>query len=704
MPRKLLVTSALPYANGAIHLGHLVEYIQTDIWVRFQRMQGHEVLYVCADDTHGTPIMLRAQAEGITPEALIERVYGEHTRDFFGGESAAAGGKLGGFMVSFDNYHTTNSPENRAFCEDIYRRLKERGLIDIRSVEQFFDPVKAMFLPDRYIKGECPKCGAKDQYGDSCEACGSTYAPTDLKHPYSAVSGAAPVRKASEHHFFRLSDPRCEQFLRAWTQGGQHVQPEAGNKLKEWLGAPGENKLADWDISRDPPYFGFAIPDTGGSKFFYVWLDAPVGYFGSFRNYCERTGKSQAEIDAYLRPGGDTELVHFIGKDILYFHALFWPAMLEHAGYRTPSKVYAHGFLTVNGEKMSKSRGTFITAQSYLELGLNPEWLRYYYAAKLGSTMEDIDLSLDDFVARVNSDLVGKYVNIASRAAGFISRQFDGELAYAGDTVSLVEGARATAAAVRDLYDAREFGKAMRLVMETADRINQEYDRHQPWLLAKDPQRRGELQDCCARALYGFKLLSVLLAPVLPRTAQNVARSLFGMERDFAWDDALALPERIQPYRHLMTRIDAKQVSALIEANKESLQPVLPASPARHGEQQQHAEKPATAAHITIEDFAKLDLRVARIADAEHVEGADKLLKLTLDVGALGTRTVFAGIKAAYDPATLKDRLTVMVANLAPRKMKFGISEGMILAASDDSGGPFLLAVDDGAKPGMKAK
>ncbi|MGH8664228.1 MAG: methionine--tRNA ligase, partial [Burkholderiales bacterium] len=416
MPRTILVTSALPYANGAIHLGHLIEYIQTDIWVRFQRMQGAEVIYVCADDTHGTPIMLRAEAEGVTPEALITRVYGEHTRDF------------AGFLVSFDNYHTTNSPENRAYCEEIYLRLKDGGLIDVRSVEQFFDPVKSMFLPDRYIKGECPKCGAKDQYGDSCEVCGSTYSPTDLKNPYSVVSGAAPVRKASEHHFFRLSHPRCEAFLRDWTQGGEHLQPEAGNKMKEWLGEPGDNKLADWDISRDPPYFGFEIPGTDGAKFFYVWLDAPVGYFASLRNYCDRIGKSQADIDAFLRPGATTELVHFIGKDILYFHALFWPAMLEHAGYRTPSKVFAHGFLTVNGEKMSKSRGTFITAQSYLDLGLNPEWLRYYYAAKLGPTMEDIDLNLDDFVARVNSDLVGKYVNIASRCAGFISKRFDGKL------------------------------------------------------------------------------------------------------------------------------------------------------------------------------------------------------------------------------------------------------------------------------------
>jgi methionyl-tRNA synthetase len=706
MPRRILVTSALPYANGAIHLGHLVEYVQTDVWVRFQRMQGHEVIYVCADDTHGTPIMLRAQAEGISPEALIERVYGEHARDFFDGEEARSSGRPGGFLISFDNYYSTNSPENRAYCEDIYARLKAAGLIAIRSVEQFFDPVKEMFLPDRYIKGECPKCGAKDQYGDSCEVCGSTYSPTDLKHPYSVVSGAAPIRKASEHHFFRLSDPRCETFLRQWTQGGGHVQAEAGNKLKEWLGEPGENKLADWDISRDPPYFGFEIPGTGGQKFFYVWLDAPVGYFGSFRNYCERAGKSQADIDAYLRPGGDTELVHFIGKDILYFHALFWPAMLEHAGYRTPSKVYAHGFLTVNGEKMSKSRGTFITARSYLDLGLNPEWLRYYYAAKLGASMEDIDLNLDDFVARVNSDLVGKFVNIASRCAGFVSKRFGGKLAATDPAAeSTLAQMRDAAQAIAAHYDEREFGKAVRRIMELAAAANQYVDANKPWELAKDPNAAARLHAVCSTAIGFFRLLALYLKPVLPRLAEQV--EVFLKIAPLAWADARnALPagHAIGDYKHLMTRIDPKQVNALVEANKESLQPAPAASPARHGEQQQHAEKPAASAHIGIDDFAKLDLRVARIVSADQVAGADKLLKLELDVGALGTRTVFAGIKSRYEPAQLKDRLTIVVANLAPRKMKFGTSEGMILAASDDAGGPFLLAVDDGAQPGMKAK
>jgi methionyl-tRNA synthetase len=689
--RRILVTSALPYANGAIHLGHLVEYIQTDIWVRFQRMQGHEVIYVCADDTHGTPIMLRADAEGITPEALIERVYGEHTRDF------------DGFHVRFDNYYSTNSPENRAFCEDIYANLKAQGLIAVRSVEQYFDPVKSMFLPDRYIKGECPKCSAKDQYGDSCEVCGSTYSPTDLKHPYSVVSGAAPVRKASEHYFFKLSDPRCEQFLRAWTQGGEHVQAEAANKLKEWLGEPGENKLADWDISRDAPYFGFEIPGTDGRKFFYVWLDAPVGYFGSFRNYCERRGKSEADIDAFLRPGHDTELVHFIGKDILYFHALFWPAMLEHAGYRTPSKVYAHGFLTVNGEKMSKSRGTFITAESYLTLGLNPEWLRYYYAAKLGATMEDIDLSLDDFVARVNSDLIGKYINIASRCAGFITKRFGGRLGQPDFSSDIEFQFSSASREIADFYDQREYAKALRKVMSLADLANQYVDAKKPWDIAKSPERSDELQSVCSTALALFRDLTIYLKPVLPQLAKK-AEILFdipALDWNHAWKH-LPAGHTIRPYEHLMTRIDPKQVTALVDANKESLQAVP--SPARHAEQQQHAEKPAASAHITIDDFARVDLRVARIVNAEHVEGADKLLKLTLDVGVVGTRTVFAGIKAAYDPEKLKGRLTVMVANLAPRKMKFGLSEGMILAASDDSGGPFLLAVDDGAKPGMKAK
>ena len=714
MKRRILVTSALPYANGSIHLGHLVEYIQTDIWVRFQKMQGHEVHYVCADDTHGTPIMLRADKDGITPEQLIDRVYGEHTRDF------------AGFHVAFDNYYTTNSKENQAFCEDIYRQLQAKDLIAKRSVEQFYDPVKAMFLPDRYIKGECPNCHSKDQYGDSCEVCGKTYSPTDLINPYSVVSGAKPERKASEHHFFKLSDRRCEEFLRQFTQSGERLQPEAANKMKEWLGDPGDNKLADWDISRDAPYFGFPIPGTDNQKFFYVWLDAPVGYFGSFRNYFEKKGRSQKEIDEFLRPGSDTEMMHFIGKDILYFHALFWPAMLQFAGYRVPTKVFAHGFLTVDGQKMSKSRGTFITAESYLQQGLNPEWLRYYYAAKLNSTMEDIDLSLDDFVARVNSDLVGKYVNIASRCAGFIAKQFDGKLSQTDKTLGELnrnlQAVRGVAFLVQEAFDAREYGKAVREIMKAVDTVNVYVDEMQPWVLAKDPSKRELLHEVCTRALFSFKSITILLTPILPRTSRRVARELFGMTRDFVWSDLEEIPENIHSYKHLLTRIDQKQITALVEANKESLQPTT-AAPMQSTEKQEkkmeaktattspqpsppqggEGAKTAAGAMINIDEFSKVDLRVARIVSAEHVEGAEKLLKLQLDIGT-ETRQVFAGIKSAYDPAKLVGRLTVMVANLQPRKMRFGESQGMVLAASGEGPGIFLLSPDDGAQPGMKVK
>ncbi len=695
--RRILVTSALPYANGAIHLGHLVEYIQTDIWVRFQRMQGHEVHYVGADDTHGTPIMLRADAEGITPKQLIDRVWHEHKRDF------------DSFGVSFDNYYTTDSPENETLCGDIYGNLKAADLIATRSVEQFYDPVKNMFLPDRYIKGECPKCSAKDQYGDSCEVCGATYAPTDLKSPYSTVSGAAPVRKASEHFFFKLSDPRCEAFLRGYTQGAEHLQPEAANKMKEWLGDAGEAKLSDWDISRDAPYFGFPIPGTDGRKFFYVWLDAPVGYFGSFINYVKKQQVKGIVIDAnaFLRPGGDTELVHFIGKDILYFHALFWPAMLKHAGYRTPSKVFAHGFLTVNGEKMSKSRGTFITGESYIQQGLNPEWLRYYYAAKLNSTMEDIDMNLDDFVARVNGDIVGKYVNIASRCAGFIARKFNGNLAGVAQS-PLLGNLQAAATEIARCYEAREYGKALREIMLHTDHANAYIDRVKPWELAKQAGKESELHQCCSDAINIFRLLTIYLKPVLPALATQV-ESLLNVQ-PLRWSDASAwLPagHRINDYKHLMTRVDPKQIAALVAANKESLKPATPAphSQQRHAQHQENAVEAATQpSTITIDDFTKIDLRVAKIANAEHVEGADKLLKLSLEVGELGTRQVFAGIKAAYDPEQLKGRLTVMVANLAPRKMKFGMSEGMVLAASGDAPGLYLLSPDSGAQPGMRIK
>jgi methionyl-tRNA synthetase len=677
MTRKILVTSALPYANGSIHLGHLVEYIQTDIWVRFQKMRGHTVHYVCADDTHGTPIMLRAESEGITPEALIERVQKEHLADFRD------------FLIEFDNYYSTNAPENRELASSIYKALKANGKIATRTIEQFFDPVKNMFLPDRFIKGECPKCHAKDQYGDSCEVCGATYNPTELINAYSAVSGAAPVRKETEHYFFKLGD--CEEFLRKWTTGQLSevppLQPEAANKMQEWFASG----LNDWDISRDAPYFGFEIPDAPG-KYFYVWLDAPIGYMASFRKLCTDKG---LDFDEYWQKDSKTELYHFIGKDILYFHALFWPATLEYAGYRKPTKIFAHGFLTVNGEKMSKSRGTFITARSYLEHVRNPEYLRYYYAAKLNGTMEDIDLNLEDFVARVNSDLVGKYINIASRCAGFITKFFDGRLLQSSMQL-LVEGAVSKGVLVAESYDSRNYAKALRDIMETADRVNAEIAEAAPWVLAKDEAGREALHDICSRAIHAVYTLTILLQPVLPGIARRIARDFFGMSRDFVWADLEQLPVSIQPYQHLITRLEQKDIESMTEANKQTMQPAPAAATA--------APAAAETSYIGIDDFTKVDLRIARIVDARHVEGADKLLQLTLDIGEEKTRNVFAGIKSAYDPEALKGRLTVMVANLAPRKMKFGMSEGMVLAASDESGGPFILSPDSGAKPGMRVK
>ena len=692
--RQILVTSALPYANGAIHLGHLVEYIQTDIWVRFQKMRGHACWYVCADDTHGTPIMLRAEKEGITPEQLIARVHGEHSRDF------------AGFHIAFDNYYSTHSDETRFYSEDIYQKLKAAGLIEVRAIEQYYDPVKQMFLPDRFIKGECPKCGAKDQYGDSCESCGAAYAPTELKNPYSAVSGAKPELKSSDHYFFKLSDPRCQAFLRQWTRKGS-LQHEAANKLHEWLGAEGENKLSDWDISRDAPYFGFEIPGAPG-KYFYVWLDAPIGYMGSFKNLCTQRGLN---FDDWWKPDSKAELYHFIGKDILYFHALFWPAELQHAGYRTPTNVFAHGFLTVDGAKMSKSRGTFITAESYLQQGLNPEWLRYYFAAKLNGTMEDIDLNLDDFVSRVNSDLVGKFINIASRAAGFIAKQFDGKLveeAFHDRFMGSLPELLLSSEEIAGYYEQRDFGRAIRRIMALADQVNQYVDQHQPWKLAKQGGQERELHVVCTMLINAFRLLALYLKPVLPKLVQRAEEFL--NVAPLHWRDAaFVLPpaHAINPYEHLMTRIEGKQVEALLAANRQSLAPT-PAqqSPQRHA-QHQTGETVEATEHISIDDFSKIDLRIARIANAEHVEGADKLLKLSLDLGQLGTRQVFAGIKAAYDPATLVGRLTVMVANLAPRKMKFCMSEGMVLAASDPEGkttGLYLLSPDSGATPGMKVK
>ncbi|HEX8755288.1 MAG TPA: methionine--tRNA ligase [Steroidobacteraceae bacterium] len=673
MAEKFFVTTALPYANGPFHIGHIMEYIQADIWVRFQRMQGHQVHFVGADDAHGAPIMLKAEAEGVSPQQLVARI------------AAGRPKYLQGFHIGFDHWHSTDSPENVALSQDVYRRLKAAGLIYSKPVEQFYDPVKGMFLADRYIKGECPNCHSKDQYGDACEVCSTVYAPTDLIEPYSVLTGARPVLKTSEHLFFRLSDPRCVDFLNGWTTTPNRLQPQVVNKAREWLSGKGEQALGDWDISRDAPYFGIPIPDAPG-KYFYVWLDAPIGYLASLQSYFA-SGKARANgeprsFEEFLS-APDTRQIHFIGKDIIYFHTLFWPAILKFAGppYKVPDNVYVHGFITVSGEKMSKSRGTGISPLRYLDIGMNPEWLRYYIAAKLNANVEDLDFNPDDFVARVNSDLVGKYVNIASRAANFITRHFEGALKCAGGTEALRRQAAEVAQQVRDSYDAREFGRAMREIMTQADRINQEFDARQPWVLAKDPAKRTELQDICSRTLYGFKLLSVLLAPVLPEVASRVARELFGLERPFTWSDALEPPQRINPYQHLMTRVDPKQLDALFDVDSPSTS--------------------SRTATISIDEFKRLDLRVARIAAAEHVTGADKLLRLTLDLGT-ETRTVFAGIKSAYDPATLAGRLTIMVANLAPRKMKFGVSEGMVLAASDESGGPYLLSPDSGAVPGMR--
>ncbi len=709
MTRKILVTSALPYANGSIHLGHLVEYIQTDIWVRFQKMRGNSCHYVCADDTHGTPIMLRAEKEGVSPEQLIARVWQEHYDDF------------AAFHVEFDNYGSTNSAETRGYSEEIYRRLQAADLIEVRSIEQFYDPVKSMFLPDRFIKGECPKCHAKDQYGDNCEVCGAAYAPTDLIEPFSAVSGAKPELRNSDHYFFKLSDERCKDEIKKWIdeeskeantvwsdspvnnlKPHRSLQLEAQNKMREWI----EGDLHDWDISRDAPYFGFKIPGTD-DKYFYVWLDAPVGYMGSFQQLCAKAGLN---FDEYWNKDSTTELYHFIGKDILYFHALFWPAMLINAGFRTPSSIFAHGYLTVNGEKMSKSRGTFITAKSYADHVGNTEYLRYYYAAKLNGTMEDLDLNLDDFVARVNSDLVGKYVNIASRTAGFISKKFDGIVAT-HDQITESRGAHemglffASRESIAEAYENRDFSKVVREIMKLADRANEYVNDSAPWLLAKQDGQEAKLHEVCTVSLNLFFLLTLYLKPILPKLAAQV-ESFLNIE-PLTWADAgLILDGKINDYSHLMTRLDPKLLEAMVAANKESLQ-ATPASHSQqhHAEQQVNASKaPEIAPTISIDEFNKVDLRVARIANAEHVEGAAKLLKLTLDIGEATPRTVFAGIKSAYDPEKLVGRLTVMVANLAPRKMKFGMSEGMVLAASGDEPGLFILSPDSGAQPGMRIK
>ncbi len=673
-PRKILVTNALPYANGAIHLGHLVGYVQADVWVRFQKMRGHTVHYVCGDDTHGTPIMINAEKQGMTPDAFVAKMYDEHVADF------------AGFHVGFDEYYHTNSPENKELAQSIYRRLKTDGKIAVRTISQLFDPQREMFLPDRFVKGECPKCGAKDQYGDNCEVCGATYAPTELKNPYSAVSGATPVLRDSEHYFFKLSD--CAEFLGKWTREPGRLQKEAANKMGEWLGAG----LHDWDISRDAPYFGFEIPDAPG-KYFYVWLDAPIGYMAATKHLFDRIGE---DFGAYWGKDSEAELYHFIGKDILYFHALFWPAILEYSGHRTPTAINVNGFLTVDGQKMSKSRGTFITARSYLDVGLNPEWLRYYYAAKLGGGIEDADLSLTDFVARVNSDLVGKYVNIASRAAGFITKRFAGRLCNQLPDLTLLDGVRAAAGQIAASFEAREYAKAMRDIMALADEVNQYVDSVKPWELAKQEGKDAELHTACSLLINLFRLLTIYLKPVLPALAAKVEDFLNVAPLTWADAQTLLLDHEIKPYSHLMTRIESKQVEALVEANKQSLAPAAEVVSAPVYE--------PIAETIGIGDFSKIDLRIAKIVDARHVEGAEKLLQLTLDIGS-GTRNVFAGIKSAYKPEDLIGRLTVMVANLEPRKMKFGLSEGMVLAASGEVGpGLFILSPDSGAMPGMRVK
>jgi methionyl-tRNA synthetase len=712
--RTLFVTTALPYANGPFHIGHIMEYIQADIWVRFQRMQGNSVHFVCADDAHGAPIMLRAEADGTTPEKLIAHVAESHRRDYER------------FHLSFDNWYTTHSPENKELSQAIYRGLVDAGLIHAKPVEQFFDPVKNMFLPDRYIKGECPKCGTKDQYGDACENCGSTYAPTDLKNPYSVLTGAKPELRRSEHLFFRLSDPKVVAFLREWTSKTP-LQSEVKNKIAEWLGGDGEgSKLADWDISRDAPYFGFAIPSTPqfpkvDGKYFYVWLDAPIGYLASLKNYFDtgraRQNGERESFEKFIARSSAVEQYHFIGKDIIYHHTLFWPAMLEFAQRKLPTNVYVHGFINVSGEKMSKSRGTGISPQRYLDVGMNPEWLRYYIAAKLNDRVEDIDFNPEDFVARVNSDLIGKYVNIASRAAPFLTKYFDGRLAPPSDSGRYgpaILGAVEIEEDVADAYDKREFGKALRLVMGYADRINEYFDSAKPWELAKDPAQRAALHEVCSDCISAFFKATVMLKPVLPALAERVERWLG--TPNLTWDDIARkpqrvgrTPERISVYEHLMSRVDPKQIDALFEPPESAPapQPSPPATPAKRltgSSAETSTELAAEPSTISIDEFARIDLRIAKIVNAEQVDGADKLLKLTLDIGDGRLRTVFAGIKSAYRPEDLIGRLTAMVANLAPRKMKFGLSEGMVLAASGDRPGIYLLAPDSGATPGMRVK
>ena len=685
--RKLLVTSALPYANGNIHLGHMVEHIQTDVWVRFQKMRGHECYYVCADDTHGTPVMLAAQKKGISPEDMIAQVREDHLADFTG------------FGIGYDNYYTTHSEENRELSSEIYQALKVNGKIVSRTIEQLFDPEKQMFLPDRFVKGECPSCHAQDQYGDNCEVCGATYSPTELIKPFSAISGATPVLKESEHYFFRLGE--CEDFLKQWTAGSTtladgrvqaHLQPEALNKMNEWI----EGGLQDWDISRDAPYFGFEIPDAPG-KYFYVWLDAPIGYMASFKNLAARLN---IDFNEYFKADSQTELYHFIGKDILYFHALFWPATLQFAGLRAPTAVFAHGFLTVDGQKMSKSRGTFITAKSYLDEGLNPEWMRYYIAAKLNNRIEDIDLNLNDFIARVNSDLVGKYINIASRAAGFVHKRFDGQLSDVASS-ELIQQLQAASASLAQSYEEREYAKALREVMALTDVVNEYVDANKPWELAKQEGQDARLQQVCSELINAFRILTVYLSPVLPKLSAAVAEFL--NTPALVWSDAsntLPAGHAINKYTHLMQRIEPEQIDKLIANNKQAV------ADAKAAEEKatKAADFEPVAETCSFDDFMKVDLRVAQVLNCEKVEGSSKLLKFSLDLG-FEERTIFSGIAASYpEPEKLIGRMVVVVANFAPRKMaKFGMSEGMITsAANKDHSQLFLLDVDTGATPGMK--
>ncbi|HEZ2027705.1 TPA: methionine--tRNA ligase [Neisseria meningitidis] len=683
MTRKILVTSALPYANGSIHLGHMVEHIQTDVWVRFQKLRGNECYYCCADDTHGTPVMLAAQKQGIAPEDMIAKVREEHLADFTS------------FNIGYDNYYSTHSPENKQFSQDIYRALKANGKIESRVIEQLFDPEKQMFLPDRFVKGECPKCHAQDQYGDNCEVCGTTYSPTELINPYSAVSGVKPELRESEHFFFKLGE--CADFLKAWTSGNNphdgkpHLQPEALNKMKEWLGEGEETTLSDWDISRDAPYFGFEIPDAPG-KYFYVWLDAPVGYMASFKNLCDRIG---VDFDEYFKADSQTEMYHFIGKDILYFHALFWPAMLHFSGHRAPTGVYAHGFLTVDGQKMSKSRGTFITAKSYLEQGLNPEWMRYYIAAKLNSKIEDIDLNLQDFISRVNSDLVGKYVNIAARASGFIAKRFEGRLKDVADSALLAKLA-AESDTIAEQYENREYARALRDIMALADAVNEYVDANKPWELAKQEGQDERLHEVCSELINAFTMLTAYLAPVLPQTAANAAKFLNLEAITWANTRETLGKHAINKYKHLMQRVEQKQVDDLIEANKQSIAAAA-APAAEEGKYEKVAEQ------ASFDDFMKIDMRVAKVLNCEAVEGSTKLLKFDLDFG-FEKRIIFSGIAAFYpNPAELNGRMVIAVANFAPRKMaKFGVSEGMILSAATADGKLKLLDVDTGAQPGDK--